>query len=55
MGRLEGVGPPIEVDGGSTAVMKVGHVAGLKAECKPGGTWAECPHWAQADAFSSSK
>jgi hypothetical protein len=30
-GRLEGVGPPAEVDGGSTAAMKVGHVAGLKA------------------------
>jgi hypothetical protein len=44
MGRLEGVGPPAEVDGGSTTATKVGHVAGLKVEYKPGGTWAECPH-----------
>jgi hypothetical protein len=29
IGRLEDVGPPAEVDGGSTAAMKGGHVAGL--------------------------
>jgi hypothetical protein len=44
MGRLEDVGPPAEVDGGSTAVMEGDHTAGLKAECRPGGTWAERPH-----------
>jgi hypothetical protein len=53
-GKLEGVGPPAEVDGGSTAMTKVGHVAGLKAQCKLGGTWVEHPHWAQAEASSSS-
>jgi hypothetical protein len=42
-GRLEDVGPPSEVDGGSTAVMKEGDVAGLKVGCRPGGTWAEQP------------
>jgi hypothetical protein len=42
-GRQEDVGPPTEVDAGSTAVMTGDHVAGLKAECKPGGTWAEHP------------
>jgi hypothetical protein len=41
--RLEDVGPPPEVDGGSTAAMEGGHVAGLKAECRLGGTWAERP------------
>jgi hypothetical protein len=44
MGRLEDVGPPAEVDGGSTATMKGDHMASLKAECRPSGTWAECPH-----------
>jgi hypothetical protein len=43
MGRWEEVGPPAEVDGGSTAVMKEDHMAGLKPECRPGGTWAERP------------
>jgi hypothetical protein len=42
-GRREDMGPPAEVDAGYTAVMKGDHVAGLKAECRPGGTWAECP------------
>jgi hypothetical protein len=42
-GRREDVGPPPEVDAGSTAVTKGDHVAGLKAECRPGGTWAERP------------
>jgi hypothetical protein len=41
-GRLEDVGPPAEVDGGSTVVMKGGgHMAGLKVECRPDGTWVE--------------
>jgi hypothetical protein len=43
MGRLEGVGPPAKVDGDSTAEMEGDHVAGLSEECRPGGTWAECP------------
>jgi hypothetical protein len=37
-GRLEDMGPPAEVDGGSTAMMEGDQVAGLKAECRPGGT-----------------
>jgi hypothetical protein len=40
-GRLEDMGPPIEVDSDSTATTEGDHVAGLKAECRPGGTWAE--------------
>jgi hypothetical protein len=40
--RLEDVGPPAEVDGGSTAKMEGDHMAGLK-ECRPGGTWMERP------------
>jgi hypothetical protein len=43
MGRREDVEPPAEVDGGSTAAMKGGHVAGLKAECRLCGTWAKRP------------
>jgi hypothetical protein len=43
VGRLEDVGPPAEVDGGSTATTKRGHVAVLKVECIPSGTWAERP------------
>jgi hypothetical protein len=43
-GRQDDVGQPTKVDGGSTASMKGDHVAGLKAECRPGGTWAELPH-----------
>jgi hypothetical protein len=42
-GKLEDVGPLAKVDGGSTAMTKEGHVAGLKVECRPGGTWAERP------------
>jgi hypothetical protein len=42
-GGLEDMRPPADVDGGSTAVMKGHHVAGLKAECRLGGTWAERP------------
>jgi hypothetical protein len=38
MGRLEDMGPPVEVDGSSTAATEGDHVAGLKAECRPGGT-----------------
>jgi hypothetical protein len=37
-GRRKYVGPPAEVDGGSTAVMKGDHMAGLKVKCRPGGT-----------------
>jgi hypothetical protein len=43
LGRLEDVGPPAEVDGGSTAASKGDHVAGLKVECRLGSTWEECP------------
>jgi hypothetical protein len=42
-GRLEDVGPPAKVDGGSTAETEGDHIAGLKEECRPGGTWVECP------------
>jgi hypothetical protein len=42
-GRLEDMGPPAEVDSGSIAVTKGGHVAGRKVECRPGGTWVERP------------
>jgi hypothetical protein len=31
------------VDSGSTAMMKGGHVAGPKVECRLGGTWVERP------------
>jgi hypothetical protein len=37
-GRLEDVGPPAEVNGGSTAETEGDHVGGLKEECRPGGT-----------------
>jgi hypothetical protein len=43
MGRLEDMGPPTDVDGGSTTVTKGYHVAGLNLECAPSGTWAEHP------------
>jgi hypothetical protein len=43
MGRWEDVGPPAEVDAGSTAMTKGDHMAGLKVECRPGGTWVERP------------
>jgi hypothetical protein len=41
-GRLEDVGPPAEVDSGSTAATERGHAASLKVECRLGGTWVEC-------------
>jgi hypothetical protein len=44
MGRFEDVGPPAEVDAGSTTATKGGHVAGLKVECRSGGTWVERSH-----------
>jgi hypothetical protein len=43
VGRLEGVGSPVKLDGDSTTKMEGDHVAGLKEECRPGGTWSECP------------
>jgi hypothetical protein len=43
VGRLEDVGPPTEEDGGSTATTKGDHMAGVKVECKLGGTWVEHP------------
>jgi hypothetical protein len=43
VGRLEDMGPPTEMDSGSTVEIEGGHVAGLKEECRPGGTWAERP------------
>jgi hypothetical protein len=42
-GIREDVGPPAKVDAGSTAAAKGDHMDGLKAECRPGGTWAEHP------------
>jgi hypothetical protein len=42
-GRREDMGPPAEVDAGSTAAMKGDHMAGLKVECRASGTWAERP------------
>jgi hypothetical protein len=43
VGRLKVMGPPNEVDGGSTTEMDGDHVADLKEECRSGGTWAEHP------------
>jgi hypothetical protein len=43
MGRREDMGPPAEVAAGSTALTMGDHMASLKAECRPGGTWAERP------------
>jgi hypothetical protein len=43
VGRLEDVGPPGEVDSGSTATTEGDHIAGLKAECRLGSTWVERP------------
>jgi hypothetical protein len=42
-GRLEDVGPPAKVDGGSTTEMEGDHVVGLKEECRLGGTLVERP------------
>jgi hypothetical protein len=42
-GRMEDVGPPAEVDDGSTTATKGDHVVGLKAKCRPDGTWVERP------------
>jgi hypothetical protein len=41
--RLDDMGPPAAVDGGYTTVVEGDHVAGLRAECRPGDTWVECP------------
>jgi hypothetical protein len=41
--RLEDMGPPAEVDGGSTAKTEGDHVAGLTQESRSGGTWVEWP------------
>jgi hypothetical protein len=43
MGRLEDVGPPAEVNDGSTAETEGDHMVVLKEECRPGCSWAECP------------
>jgi hypothetical protein len=44
VGRLEGMGPPAEVDGDSTTEMEGDHMAGMKGGgCRPSGTWAEHP------------
>jgi hypothetical protein len=43
MGRLEDVGPPAEVDNYSTAQTEGDHLAGLREECTPSGTWAKRP------------
>jgi hypothetical protein len=54
VGRLEDVGPPVEMDGGSTTELEGDHMAGLKEEYRPGGTWAERSQKAQTKASSSS-
>jgi hypothetical protein len=54
VGRREDVGPPAEVDAGSTAATKGDLMAGLKVECRLGGTWVLRPRYAQAEAPSSS-
>jgi hypothetical protein len=38
VGRLEGMRPPVEVDGDSTVETKGDHVAGLMEGCRPSGT-----------------
>jgi hypothetical protein len=43
VGRPEDMVPPAEVDGGSTAMMEGGHMAGLTEGCRPSGIWAERP------------
>jgi hypothetical protein len=43
MSRLEGMGPPAEVDSDSTTETEGDHMAGLKEGCRPSGTWAEGP------------
>jgi hypothetical protein len=43
VGKQEDVGPPTEVDADSTATTKGDYMAGLKAECRLGGTWVERP------------
>jgi hypothetical protein len=43
VGRPEDVVPPVEVDGGSSTMMEVDHVAGLMEGCRPGGTWTKRP------------
>jgi hypothetical protein len=43
MGRLEGVGPPTEVDGDSTTEMEGDHTTGVTEGCRPSGTWAKRP------------
>jgi hypothetical protein len=40
-GRLEDVGPPAEVDGGSTIETEGDHVVGQKEDYRPSGTWVE--------------
>jgi hypothetical protein len=40
---LEDVGSPAEMDGDSTIEAEGGHMAGLKEECRPDGTWVERP------------
>jgi hypothetical protein len=45
VGGLEDMELPIEVYGSPTtaAAARVDHAAGLQVQCRPGGTWAECP------------
>jgi hypothetical protein len=43
VGRLEDMGPPTKVDGGSSIEMEGDHVAGPKDECRLSGTWVERP------------
>jgi hypothetical protein len=43
VGRLEGVVPLTEVEGGSTAMTEGDHVAVLAEGCRPDGIWAERP------------
>jgi hypothetical protein len=41
VGRLEGMGPPAEVDGDFTAEMEGDHVASQEEGCRLSGTWAK--------------
>jgi hypothetical protein len=43
MGELADAELPVEVYGSPNAVVEEDHAAGLQTECRPGGTWVECP------------
>jgi hypothetical protein len=43
VGRLEGMEPPVEVDGDSATQAEGDHMAGLKEGCRPSGSWVQRP------------